>query len=94
MKDDWDETSVLVLRGSVTEPELQVVKGEPIELTEAEVQTAKDLGARLSKVGDEQAKRLSEQHEAEIPRGSTQGVGVPEPTTVQSTTTPEDKPKS
>ena len=95
MKNSWDETSSLVLEGSSTNPKFAINKGEPIELTEDQVEAAKGMGARIVAVSDEKVKALEEERaddaDAEPARGSQQQA------TAQSGSTPAgqaSKPKS
>jgi len=85
MKDKWNETSVLVLEGSATNPKVSITKGEEVELTADQVAAAKGMGARLSAVSDEKVKALEEEKsddDEEPARGSQQQA------TAQSGSTP------
>jgi hypothetical protein len=97
MKNASDETSTLILEGSSTNPKVAIRKGEEVELTEAQVEAAKGLGARISTVTDEKVKALEEERKAEEEdepeRGSQQR---PTAATGSSTSSGKagDKPKS
>lgn len=84
MKNEWDETSVIVLEGSSTNPKVAVEKGRETELTESQVEVVKNMGGRLSKVSDEKVKALEEERSGDAPpqRGSQQTA------TAQSGSTP------
>lgn len=84
MKNAWDETSVIVLEGSSTNPKVAVEKGKEVELTEAQAQSIKDMGGKLSEVSDEKVSKLEE--ESAPPRGSEQQA------TAQSGSTPPASP--
>lgn len=86
MKNASDETSVLILEGSSTNPVVAIEKGKEVELTEAQVEAAKGMGARINAVSDERVAKIEEQQkeaeEAAAPRGSEQKA------TAQSGSTP------
>lgn len=79
MKNAWDETSVLVLEGSSTNPKVAVEKGKEVQLTEAQVQSVKDMGGKLSSVSEDKVSKLEEETP---PKGSEQQA------TAQSGSTP------
>lgn len=79
MKNAHDDTGRLILEGSAVNPVVYLDKGgEPVALTETQVESAKQSGAKISKLSEEAQQKVEEQQEEGAPpKGSTQAPGTP-----------------
>lgn len=82
MKDSFDDTGRLILKGSAVNPVVYMDRGgEPVALTEAQVAKARAAGAKVSPLTEKQQEKLeerqAEQEEGAPPKGATQAPGTP-----------------